>query len=168
MGSHTRKRKKPSLKTMFDKIRTHEVKGALGVYEIDEFRDFYIVKKKLQHPSQKGFYDPTALVIAKKDPKFPIFPDPQFANVFGTSSPFFPIRIGVTGKKGDFLKKMRKAVKDEEIDLSEVVSPPIYTREVTRPVTELFPSKVDFGDSKLATWLERKLYGRKVTIKKKK
>ena len=168
MGSHTRKRKQPLLRTMFDKVKTHEVSGALGKYEIDEFRDFYIVKKKLQHPSQKGFYDPTAFVVAKKDPKMPFFPDPQFARVFGTSSPFFPLNIGVKGNKDRFLKHMRKAVKDNEISLSEVVSPPTYTREVFKPLTSLVPSKIDFGDSKLSTWLERKLYGRKITIKKNK
>ena len=124
MGSHTRKRRKVNLSTMFKKWKTHEVKGKLGVYEIDEFRDFYIVKKKLQHPSQKGFYDPMGLVIAKKDKTVPFFPDKDYARVFGTSSPFFPIHVGVKGDKKDFLTKMRKAVKDNKITISEIASPP--------------------------------------------
>jgi len=152
---------------MFNKWETHELKGSLGVYEIDEFRDFYIVKKKLQYPSQKGFYDPIALVIAKRDKKLPFFPDKDFSNIFGTTSPFFPIHIGVKGDKNEFLKHMRKSVKDNKINISELWSAStlnIQFSEVVKPLREI---RVDFGDNKLATWLERKLFGRKITIKNK-
>ena len=36
-----------------------------------------------------------------------------------------------------------------------------------KPITSLKALKIDFGDSKLSTWIERKLYGKKISIKKK-
>jgi hypothetical protein len=116
---------------MFNKLKTYDVKTKAGHFEIDEFRDFYIIKKKLEHPTQKGFYDPTAMVVAKKDPKLPFFPDRDFSRVFGQHLPFFFIQTGVRGRDG-FLKTMRKASKDGEITIDEAVTIPILWREATR------------------------------------
>lgn len=122
---------------MFNKWRTFERETKLGKFEIDEFRDFYIVKKKLQHPSQKGFYDPKALVIAKKDRRIPFFPDQDWAYVFGQHTPFFMIDIGVKGKDKSFIKNMKKAVKDGEITIDEVYTVPVAFREVTKGLREV-------------------------------
>ena len=158
--AHTRTQKS-KLKTMFNKWRTFEIKTKLGNFEIDEYRDFHIVKKKLTHPKQRGFYDPTALVIAKRDRFLPFFPERDWSFVFGTTTPFFPINIGVTGKKDDFIKTMKKAVKDKKLTMSEVWSIPVSFRETTGYLKPKI-KPIDLGSSKFASWIEKKIYGHRV------
>jgi len=156
--AHTRTQKS-KLKTMFNKWRTFEIKTKLGNFEIDEYRDFHIVKKKLTSPKQRGFYDPTALVIAKGDRVLPFFPNQNWSYIFGTTTPFFPINIGVKGDKKDFITHMKKAVKDEKIELKELWSAPVSYRET---LGYLKPKPIDLGSSKFASWIEKKIYGHQV------
>jgi hypothetical protein len=115
-------------------LKTHELKTKIGVFEVDEFRDFYLVKKKLQHPSQKGFYDPKALVIAKKDDVLPFFPDKDWVKMFGHHAPFFFYHTGIKGKDS-FLESMRSI--EGEPDFGEILTVPLATAEVGKAFTFL-------------------------------
>ena len=108
---HTRKRK-INFPEMFRKRKTHQLEGKLGKFEVDEYRDFYVVRKKLTG-KQKGFYDPTSMVVAKKDPKIPILPDRDFAGVFGDSNAIMFYYTGVKGKD-HFKDEMKRIVSGEE------------------------------------------------------
>jgi len=93
---------------MFRKLKTYELKGKLGLFEVDEYKNFFVVKKKLQEPSQKGFYDPTAFVVAKKDKDLPILPDREFVRIFGHGASFFFYHTGIRGK--DHFKEEMKRI----------------------------------------------------------
>ncbi len=104
--SHSRKNKDDRKPLSFKKIGSYDFKTKIGVFNVEEYKSFYIVKKKLQHPSQKGFYDPTAMVVAKQG-KIPFIPQSKFGETFGWFNPFFFYYTGVEGKD-HFKEEMRK------------------------------------------------------------
>ena len=104
--SHSRKAKL-KLPEMFRKKRTYDFENKLGKFEVDEYRDFYVVRKKLTGKN-KGLYDPTSMVVAKKDTKIPIFPDRDFARVFGDYNAVMFYWTGVSGK--DHFKEEMKRI----------------------------------------------------------
>lgn len=88
---------------MFKVLETHSFKNELGTFEVDVYRDFYTVKRKIK----KGIYDPTAFVVAKKDKNIPFFPDTDFTSIFGHGSSFMFFWTGKTGKD-HFQETMRQ------------------------------------------------------------
>lgn len=100
---------------IFKKLGTYNFKNKLGKFEVEEYNNFYLVKKKLQHPSQKGFYDPTAMVVAKQG-KVPFFPKKKFGDYYGWFNPFFFYYTGVEGK--DHFKEEMRNIEKGYIPLS--------------------------------------------------
>lgn len=150
---HTRKANKPKPIVSLDlyKDSTHLLKTKSGLFEVDEFRDFYIVKKRLSKDSQKKHkgskYDPTALVIAKKDKIVPFLPDKDFAGTFGFQMPFFLSLIGTKGKGGIY-EQLRLLRKGEDV----------FHIPFTRGVGEYLPERpqnIELGSSELANRLEK-------------
>jgi hypothetical protein len=109
---------------MFRKKKTYEFENKLGKFEVDEYRDFYVVKKKLTGKN-KGFYDPTSMVVAKKDPKMPIFPDRDFARVFGDYNAVMFYFTGIKGKD-HFQDEMKRIASGEE----HLICSPLYWKEM--------------------------------------
>lgn len=150
---HTRKAKRPEIAVPLDlyKDRTHLIETKAGEFEIDEFRDFYIVKKRLSKEYRKTHkgktYDPTALVVAKKDNIVPFLPDRDFSRTFGFQIPFFVTFIGSKGTGGIYqqLKSFRKG--------GDILHPPL-----SRGVAEYMPPRpenVELGSSELANRIEK-------------
>lgn len=84
-------------KKTFRKLGTYDFSTKIGKFNVEEYDSFYLVRKRLQHPSQRGFYDPTAMVVAKQS-KVPILPVAKFGEYHGWFSPFFFYHTGVKGK----------------------------------------------------------------------
>lgn len=150
--SHRRKKKvEIQVPLGLRKIKTHQLKSRLGKFEVDEFRDFYIVKRKLSKQAQKEgkLFDPTAIVVAKRDKTLPFFPDKEFAQTFGYASPYFLSFVGTKGEHGiyDQLRIFRKG--------GDVLIP------ARRRLKELIPHDIELGSTKLANRLEELLSTKK-------
>jgi hypothetical protein len=146
--AHTRRRKRPEVVVPLGlrKLDTHEFKSKRGLFEVDEYRDFWVVKKKLSKRFQKGKkkYDPIALVVAKKDETLPIFPDKEFAKTFGFHLPYFVSFIGRDGKGGIY-EQLRSMRKGEDV----------FSIPLTRGFSEFVPHDVELGSSEIADRLEK-------------